>query len=53
MSDVQVPVLQHLSTKNIRETQLQDNAIGFVLHALELNNKPEPTTLQGQSPEVR
>ena len=48
-----IPVFQHSSTDNLRESQLQDTNIGFILRALELNQKPQPTLLQGQSPEVR
>ena len=48
-----IPVFQHSSTDNLRESQLQDTNISFILHALKLNQKPEPTLLQGQSPEVR
>ena len=48
-----IPVFQHSSTDNLRESQLQDTNIGFIFCALELNQKPEPTLLQGQSPEVR
>ena len=48
-----MPVLKHYSADTIRKSQLQDNAIGFVLRAFESNKKPESTTLQGQSSEVR
>ena len=48
-----MPVLRHYSAETICKSQLQDDAIGFVLHAFESNKKPESTMLQGQSSEVR
>ena len=46
-------VLQQLSPENFRKSQLDDQSVGYVLRALELNKKPESTTLLGQSREVR
>ena len=48
-----MPILKYYSTDAIRKSQLEDNAIGFVLCAFESNKKPESTALKGQSSEVR
>ena len=48
-----VPVLQQCSTENLRQEQLNDATIGFVLQALELNSKAIATRLQGCSPAIR
>lgn len=45
-----IPVFQHSSTNALRESH---TTIGFILRVLEINQNPEPTLLQGQSPEVR
>ena len=47
-----IPVFQHSSTDALCESQLQDTTISFIFCALELNQKPEPTSFQEQSPEV-
>ena len=47
------PVLQQFSPDDLRKSQLDDPSVGFVLHALELNEKPESKTLQSQNREVR
>ena len=36
-----IPVFQH---SYLRKSQLKDTNIGFILRALELNQKPEPTS---------
>ena len=47
------PVLQQYSTQHLCQSQLNDISIGLVLRALELQQKPDSTSLQGCSPEVR
>ena len=47
------PLLQQYSTQHSCQSQLDDTSIGFVLRALELQQKPDSTSLQGRSPEVR
>ena len=41
------PVLQQYPTESLRQSQLVNVSIGFVLQALGLNDKPAPTTIQG------
>ena len=47
------PVLQQYSTQHLCQSQLDDISIGFVLRALELQQKPDSTSLQRCSSEVR
>ena len=48
--------MKHLSynsfLQTFRKSQLDDQSVGIVLRALELNKKPDSATLQGQSREV-
>ena len=48
-----IPVLQQYSLENLRQKQLSDATIGYVLQALELNSKPSATSIQGCAPATR
>ena len=46
-------MLQQYSSENLRQEQLSDVKIGYVLQALERNSKPSATSLQGCAPATR